>query len=75
MGAVRVPDGKRMACCFCFDLDALSLWLGLFRFSTANPLSRGEFERVAIPRILSTSRQVRHSGNLVYPWTHRYCFS
>lgn len=54
MGSVRMPDRKRMACCLCFDLDALSLWLGLFRFSTANPLSRGEFEgRVAVPRILN----------------------
>jgi peptidoglycan-N-acetylglucosamine deacetylase len=51
---LRVPDGKRMACCFCFDFDALSLWQGLFRWNTANPLSRGEFgARVAIPRILN----------------------
>jgi peptidoglycan/xylan/chitin deacetylase (PgdA/CDA1 family) len=42
-----------MACCLCFDFDALSLWLGLFRFTTANPLSRGEFgATVGVPRIL-----------------------
>ena len=53
MGAVRTPDSKRMACCLCFDFDALSLWLGLFRFTTANPLSRGEFgATVGVPRIL-----------------------
>ena len=53
MGSVRMPKGKRMACALCFDFDALSLWLGLFRFTTANPLSRGEFgATVAIPRIL-----------------------
>ncbi len=53
MGAVRMPEGKRMASCLCFDFDALSLWLGLFRFNTANPLSRGEFgATVAVPRIL-----------------------
>ena len=53
MAGVRMPEGKRMACCLCFDVDALSLWLGLFRFTTANPLSRGEFEgRTGIPRVL-----------------------
>lgn len=31
-----------------------SLWLGLFRFTTANPLSRGEFgATVGVPRILN----------------------
>jgi hypothetical protein len=54
MAGVRMPEGKRMACCLCFDVDALSLWLGLFRFTTANPLSRGEFEgRTGIPRVLN----------------------
>jgi hypothetical protein len=54
MGSVRMPEGKRMATCLCFDFDALSLWLGLFRFTTANPLSRGEFgATVGIPRILN----------------------
>jgi peptidoglycan/xylan/chitin deacetylase (PgdA/CDA1 family) len=49
-----MPEGKRVACCFCFDIDALALWLGFFRFPTANPLSRGEFgPRVAMPRILN----------------------
>ena len=53
MGRVQVPDGKKMACCFCFDIDALALWLGFFRSPTANTLSRGEFgPRVAMPRIL-----------------------
>ena len=53
MGSVRMPEGKRMASALCFDFDALSLWLGLFRFTTANPLSRGEFgATVGIPRIL-----------------------
>src|SRR3989442_7897282 len=53
MAGVRMPEGKKMACCLCFDVDALSLWLGLFRFTTANPLSRGEFEgREGIPRVL-----------------------
>src|SRR4029079_17518052 len=53
-GTVRMPEGKRMASCLCFDFDALSLWLGLFRFNTANPLSRGEFgATVAVPRILA----------------------
>ncbi|AMS42876.1 polysaccharide deacetylase family protein [Aminobacter aminovorans] len=54
MGSVRMPEGKRMASCLCFDFDALSLWLGLFRFTTANPLSRGEFgATVGVPRILN----------------------
>ena len=50
-----MPEGKRMASCLCFDFDTLiSLWLGLFRFNTANPLSRGEFgATVAVPRILA----------------------
>ena len=53
MGKVQMPDGKKMACCFCFDIDAMALWLGFFRSPTANPLSRGEFgPRVAMPRIL-----------------------
>src|SRR4029079_13692624 len=53
MGTVRMHEGKRMASCLCFDFDALSLWLGLFRFNTANRLSRGEFgATVAVPRIL-----------------------
>ncbi len=53
MGQLRMPEGKKMACCFCFDIDALALWLGFFRAPTANPLSRGEFgPRVALPRIL-----------------------
>ena len=53
MGKVRTPDGTRMAVCFCFDIDAMALWLGFFRSPTANPLSRGEFgPRVAMPRIL-----------------------
>ena len=43
MGKVQMPDGKKMACCFCFDIDAMALWLGFFRSPTANPLSRGEF--------------------------------
>lgn len=54
MGRIRMPEGKKIACCFCFDIDALALWLGFFRFPTANPLSRGEFgPRVAMPRILN----------------------
>jgi len=53
VGQLRMPEGKKMACCFCFDIDALALWLGFFRSPTANPLSRGEFgPRVALPRIL-----------------------
>lgn len=51
---VRMPEGKRMAACFCFDFDALALWQGFFRITTANPLSRGEFgARVGMPRVLN----------------------
>lgn len=39
--------------CLTFDFDALSLWIGTFRTTSATPLSRGEYgARVGLERIL-----------------------
>jgi peptidoglycan/xylan/chitin deacetylase (PgdA/CDA1 family) len=39
--------------CLTFDFDAVSLWVGTFRQSTATAVSRGEYgARVGLPRVL-----------------------
>jgi hypothetical protein len=55
MGRIRMPEGKKVACCFCLDNDALALWLGFFRFPTANHC-----------HVASRSRR-RHATHSQYP--------
>ena len=50
---ITMPPGKRFAVCFTFDVDITSLWLGCFKFTTMNPLSRGEFGIEGLKRILN----------------------
>ncbi|MEN9063043.1 MULTISPECIES: polysaccharide deacetylase family protein [Ponticoccus] len=40
--------------CLTFDFDAVSLWLGSFRATTATPMSRGQYGAdVGVPRVLT----------------------
>ena len=68
MGNIKMPAGKKAAVCFCFDIDAMALWLGFFRSPTANALSRGEFgPRVAMPRILDLLDKYRIKATFFTP--------
>lgn len=44
--------------CLSFDFDAVSLWAGSFRQTSATPVSRGEYgARVGLPRVLALLRE------------------
>lgn len=54
--------------CLSFDFDALSLWLGTFKQSTATPVSRGEYgARVGLPRILNLLEQAAVPATFFVP--------
>jgi peptidoglycan/xylan/chitin deacetylase (PgdA/CDA1 family) len=65
--AVKMPDGKRFAICFSFDVDITSLWLGCFKFHTMNPLSRGEFGVEGLRRILDLLDKYEIKGTFYVP--------
>jgi peptidoglycan/xylan/chitin deacetylase (PgdA/CDA1 family) len=50
---LALPKGKRLAVCLSPDFDAQSLWIGTFRSTSQNLMSRGEFGAVVgVPRLL-----------------------
>lgn len=42
------------AVCLTFEFDGAALWAGTFGATSASDLSRGDFEQIAVPRILET---------------------
>jgi peptidoglycan/xylan/chitin deacetylase (PgdA/CDA1 family) len=52
---ITMPAGKRLAVSLSPDFDAQSVWMGTFRTTSQNALSRGEFgAEVGAPRLLDT---------------------
>jgi peptidoglycan/xylan/chitin deacetylase (PgdA/CDA1 family) len=50
---LTLPAGKRLAVSLSPDFDAHSVWMGTFRTTSQNALSRGEFgAEVGAPRLL-----------------------
>ena len=52
--------------CLSFDFDAVSLWMALGQTSPT-PISRGEFGRVGVERILKLLQKHRISGTFFIP--------
>ena len=65
--SIKMPPGKRFAVCFTFDVDITSLWLGCFKFTTMNPLSRGEFGIEGLKRILNLLDKYDIKGTFYLP--------